>query len=41
MRWLSIAALALLLAGCHTTELGRSVGWPAPQSGGALPLTQR
>lgn len=28
----TIAALALLaLSACHTTELGRQVGWPAPQ----------
>jgi hypothetical protein len=28
----AIAALALLaLSACHTTELGRQVGWPAPQ----------
>lgn len=27
-----IAALALLaLSACHTTEVGRQLGWPAPQ----------
>lgn len=41
MRWLLIATLAMLLAGCHTTSLGRSVGWPAPQGSGVLPSTQR
>lgn len=23
--------LALTLSACHTTDLGRSVGWPAPE----------
>jgi hypothetical protein len=28
----AIAALLLLaLSACHTTDLGRSVGWPTPQ----------
>lgn len=31
IRFSMAALLLLVLAGCHTTDLGRSVGWPAPQ----------
>lgn len=30
-RLITAAVLALALSACHTTDLGRSVGWPAPQ----------
>lgn len=30
-RLIAAALLTLTLAACHTTDLGRSVGWPAPQ----------
>jgi len=30
-RLIITAFFALVLSACHTTDLGRSVGWPAPQ----------
>ncbi len=30
-RLIAAALLALALSACHTTDLGRSVGWPAPE----------
>jgi len=30
---LSLAAPLLTLAGCHTTQLGKSIGYPSPQRG--------
>lgn len=30
---LSLAALLLTLAGCHTTQFGKSIGYPSPQQG--------
>lgn len=30
-RLIVTALLAFTLSACHTTDLGRSVGWPAPQ----------
>jgi hypothetical protein len=30
-RLIIAALLPLVLSACHTTDLGRSVGWPAPQ----------
>lgn len=30
-RLILAAMLALALSACHTTDLGRSVGWPTPQ----------
>jgi hypothetical protein len=25
-------SVSLMLAGCHTTDFGRSVGWPSPST---------
>jgi len=30
-RLIAATLLTLTLAACHTTDLGRSVGWPVPQ----------
>jgi hypothetical protein len=30
-RLITATLLALTLSACHTTDLGRSVGWPTPQ----------
>lgn len=30
-RLITAALLAFTLSACHTTDLGRSVGWPTPQ----------
>lgn len=30
-RLIIAALLTLTLTACHTTDLGRSVGWPTPQ----------
>ena len=31
---IAASLLALALSACHTTDLGRSVGWPTPQQTG-------
>jgi hypothetical protein len=31
MRFAVLAMFMLGLGACHTTDMGRSVGWPAPQ----------
>lgn len=31
LRFAALLLASLSLAACHTTDLGRSVGWPAPQ----------
>ena len=41
MRWLVVAVMAFALAGCHTTSLGRSVGFPAPERTGQDDSRQR
>ncbi len=33
-RLIAASLLALALSACHTTDLGRSVGWPTPQQTG-------
>lgn len=39
IRFAMLLLASLALAGCHTTEFGRSIGFPAPQRT-ALPPSQ-